>query len=83
MATRRQIIEMNGHSNVYWGWGGEDDDFRIRSADAPSITLLDCCNILIIVPLAAASAGTIWMAWRFAAFQEMKTGITHPKLNGF
>ena len=25
-----QIYEMNGFANVFWGWGGEDDDILIR-----------------------------------------------------
>ena len=25
-----QIYAMNGFANVFWGWGGEDDDIRIR-----------------------------------------------------
>ncbi|XP_071958147.1 beta-1,4-galactosyltransferase 6-like [Antedon mediterranea] len=31
--TRGQIFEMNGFPNVYWGWGGEDDDIwqRVKS----------------------------------------------------
>ena len=26
----RQFRQVNGFSNQYWGWGGEDDDFYIR-----------------------------------------------------
>ena len=31
--TRTQIERFNGFPNVYWGWGGEDDEIlgRIRS----------------------------------------------------
>ncbi|KAJ8037295.1 Beta-1,4-galactosyltransferase 5 [Holothuria leucospilota] len=31
--TRTQVAEFNGFPNVYWGWGGEDDDIlgRMRS----------------------------------------------------
>ncbi|TRY74222.1 hypothetical protein DNTS_033175, partial [Danionella cerebrum] len=28
--TKEQFLKVNGFPNSYWGWGGEDDDLRIR-----------------------------------------------------
>ncbi len=28
--TKDQFHKVNGFPNSYWGWGGEDDDLRIR-----------------------------------------------------
>lgn len=28
--TKKVYLDSNGHSNEYWGWGGEDDDFYER-----------------------------------------------------
>lgn len=28
--TREQYVKMNGFSNDFWGWGGEDDDVSTR-----------------------------------------------------
>ena len=30
LLTRNQYLKANGHSNKYWGWGREDDDFSQR-----------------------------------------------------
>lgn len=26
----RDFVQLNGYSNLYWGWGGEDDDMAHR-----------------------------------------------------
>lgn len=28
--TKDQFIKVNGFSNMFWGWGGEDDDISSR-----------------------------------------------------
>jgi len=28
--NRENVFEANVHSNDYWGWGNEDDDFNAR-----------------------------------------------------
>ena len=28
--TWDQYKQVNGYSNMFWGWGGEDDDFHTR-----------------------------------------------------
>ena len=28
--TPEQYIKANGHSNEFWGWGGEDNDMEFR-----------------------------------------------------
>ncbi|XP_077966947.1 beta-1,4-galactosyltransferase 4-like isoform X1 [Styela clava] len=30
MVTKSQFMSANGFSNIYWGWGGEDDDLYFR-----------------------------------------------------
>lgn len=31
--TPDMYIRLNGHSNSFWGWGGEDDDLYNRYVD--------------------------------------------------
>ena len=33
MLSARQFSEINGFSNIFWGWGGEDDDSFLRLRD--------------------------------------------------
>ena len=28
--NKENVFKANGHSNDYWGWGNEDDDFNAR-----------------------------------------------------
>ena len=28
--SKEQLIKTNGYSNLYWGWGSEDDDMSLR-----------------------------------------------------
>jgi hypothetical protein len=30
LISRKDIVKCNGYHNEFWGWGGEDDDFRKR-----------------------------------------------------
>lgn len=30
LISREHMVKVNGYHNEYWGWGGEDDDFRKR-----------------------------------------------------
>ena len=30
MLTKQQFTKINGYSNLFWGWGGEDDDLFNR-----------------------------------------------------
>jgi hypothetical protein len=37
--TAEQFIQVNGFTNEFYGWGGEDDDLEKRSVDFPNILL--------------------------------------------
>lgn len=30
MMSQKHMDDVNGFSNLYWGWGGEDDDLYMR-----------------------------------------------------
>ena len=32
--TKETFTKLNGYSNQYWGWGGEDDDLQVRLKEA-------------------------------------------------
>ncbi|XP_072302338.1 beta-1,4-galactosyltransferase 4 [Eucyclogobius newberryi] len=48
--TKDQFFQVNGFSNMYWGWGGEDDDLRIR---------VEMQNMKIVRPPAAIARYTM------------------------
>lgn len=37
MFTAEQFIAVNGFSNLYWGWGAEDDDLYLRTVNKGEI----------------------------------------------
>ncbi|ESN91114.1 hypothetical protein HELRODRAFT_90454 [Helobdella robusta] len=38
--NRDNVFKANGHSNDYWGWGNEDDDFNARLSSTMEIGLM-------------------------------------------
>ncbi|KAJ8796714.1 hypothetical protein J1605_017817 [Eschrichtius robustus] len=51
--SREQFFKVNGFSNNYWGWGGEDDDLRLRRE---RISLTKGCIEMAVV----MGSGTSW-----------------------
>jgi len=43
--TKQQFLQINGFSNLYFGWGGEDDDFSVRVRNVSFPTLRYPANI--------------------------------------
>ena len=39
VVTKQQYLAVNGFSNLYWGWGGEDDDMQRRVTIGGKMTI--------------------------------------------
>ena len=59
--TKEQFERVNGFPNNYWGWGGEDDDLRIRSDPTASGHEHQTCYYYVTTVFLCLVSNTLWM----------------------
>lgn len=91
--TCKDYIRTNGYSSMYWGWGGEDDDFRVRMSiqrirvASPSLTngrLKDLENMglqekLNLLRISGAKCTNKWELKNTSATRWRTDGLTSLK----